>query len=36
MARNMSFDQIVKECESTLEMIRPLYDKILAKEETEE
>ena len=31
VARNKSFDTIVDECESTPEIIRPLYDRILAE-----
>ena len=30
-SRNMAFDQIVAECESTPEEIRPYYDEIIRK-----
>ena len=31
IARNKSFEQIVEECESTADEIRPLYDSALAE-----
>ena len=36
IARNKSFDTIVDECESTPEIIRPLYDRILAEAQNPE
>ncbi len=36
VARNKSFETIVDECESTPEIIRPLYDRILAEKQNSE